>query len=60
MRSFALRTAALAVAMSLSGVALAEKTIITIESWRTEDQAIWDEKILPVFEAAYPEIPNST
>ena len=56
MRSFALRTAALAVAMSLSGVALAEKTVITIESWRAEDQAIWDEKILPVFEAAYPEI----
>jgi len=56
MRSFALRTATLAVAMSLSGVALAEKTVITIESWRSEDQAIWDEKILPVFEAAYPEI----
>lgn len=56
MRSFALRTATLAVAMSISGVALAEKTVITIESWRTEDKAIWDETILPVFEAAYPEI----
>lgn len=56
MRSFALRSAVIAVAMSVSGVALAEKTIITIESWRAEDQAIWDEKILPVFEAAYPEI----
>ena len=56
MRGFTLSTAALAVSLSLSGVALAEKTVITIESWRADDQAIWDEKILPVFEAAYPEI----
>ncbi|MEE9319210.1 MAG: ABC transporter substrate-binding protein [Granulosicoccus sp.] len=46
----------LAVGISLSGLALADKTVITIESWRAEDQAIWDEKILPVFEAAYPDI----
>lgn len=56
MRGFALNTAALAVLVSVSGVALAEKTVISIESWRAEDQAIWDEKILPVFEAAYPDI----
>ncbi|MFK7860014.1 MAG: ABC transporter substrate-binding protein [Granulosicoccus sp.] len=56
MRVNAIKTVTLAVGLSLSGVALAEKTIITIESWRAEDQAIWDEKIIPVFEAAYPDI----
>jgi len=50
------RLSLLAVGISLSGLALADKTIVTIESWRVEDQAIWDEKILPVFEAAYPDI----
>lgn len=29
---------------------------LAIESWRTDDQAIWDEKILPAFKAAYPDI----
>ncbi|MFK7889275.1 MAG: ABC transporter substrate-binding protein [Granulosicoccus sp.] len=56
MRGIALKCIALAVGTCLSGIALADKTVITIESWRAEDQAIWDEKILPVFEAAYPEI----
>lgn len=35
---------------------VAAQTVITIESWRSEDQAIWDEKILPVFEAQHPDI----
>ncbi len=56
MRGFALKAATAAVMVCVSGVALAEKTVISIESWRAEDQAIWDEKILPVFEAAYPDI----
>lgn len=56
MRGIAFKCVALAGGLLFSGVALAEKTIITIESWRAEDQAIWDEKILPVFEAAYPDI----
>lgn len=56
MRGFALKTITLAVGFCVSGIALAEKTVITIESWRAEDQAIWDDKILPVFEAAYPDI----
>ncbi|NND91488.1 MAG: carbohydrate ABC transporter substrate-binding protein, partial [Granulosicoccus sp.] len=56
MRGYALKATLLAVGMSMSGIALAEKTVITIESWRAEDQAIWDEKILPVFEEAYPDI----
>jgi len=45
-----------AVLLSVSSTAVMAKTVITIESWRAEDQAIWDEKILPVFEAAYPDI----
>jgi len=44
-----------ATALTLAGTVAAE-TVITIESWRAEDQAIWDEKILPVFEKAYPDI----
>lgn len=40
---------------ALTGTLMAQ-TVLTIESWRTDDQAIWDEKILPVFEAAYPDI----
>lgn len=46
----------LAVLTLLACGASAAETVITIESWRSEDQAIWDEKILPVFEAQYPEI----
>lgn len=45
-----------AVVFAVSSTAVLAKTVITIESWRAEDQAIWDEKILPVFEAAYPDI----
>lgn len=41
--------------LGLGGTAFAQ-TVITIESWRSEDQAIWDEQILPVFEAQYPDI----
>jgi len=42
-------------ALGFTGVASAQ-TVISIESWRTEDQAIWDDLILPVFEAANPDI----
>ncbi len=56
MRAFVLNTAAMVVGISLSGIALADKTVITIESWRAEDQAIWDDKILPAFEAEHPDI----
>ena len=46
----------------LSGVVCAGFTTpliaadLSIESWRTDDQAIWDEKILPAFKAANPDI----
>ncbi|MEM7566484.1 MAG: ABC transporter substrate-binding protein [Pseudomonadota bacterium] len=46
-------TAAIAL---LTGTAYAQTTTLTIESWRSEDQAIWDEVLLPAFEAQYPEI----
>ena len=52
----ATRNGLLAVALCLSGTAIAEKTVISIESWRSEDAKLWDELILPVFEAQYPEI----
>jgi len=56
MHALTMKSASLALGLCLSGLALADKTVISIESWRAEDQAIWDEQILPVFEAAYPDI----
>ena len=44
-----------AVAMTaLAGAASAGK--ITIESWRNDDATIWKEKIIPAFQAKYPDI----
>jgi raffinose/stachyose/melibiose transport system substrate-binding protein len=40
----------------LSGAAMAEDVTLTIESWRNDDLAIWQEKLIPVFEAANPGI----
>ncbi len=51
----AIRSGLLAVGMCLTGTAAAQ-TVISIESWRAEDQAIWDDLILPVFEAQNPDI----
>lgn len=51
----AFRNSLAVITLGLAGTVAAE-TVITIESWRAEDQAIWDEKILPVFEKAYPDI----
>ena len=39
----------------LAGTAMAETTI-TIESWRNDDLALWQDKIIPAFEAANPDI----
>ena len=33
-----------------------EEVTITVESWRTDDQAIWDDEIIPAFEAEHPGI----
>ncbi len=41
----------------LVGVASAQDTVtLTIESWRNDDLTIWEDTILPVFEAQYPNI----
>ena len=55
MRTALRRTTLAAVGLACSTAALGATTV-TIESWRVEDQAIWDDEILPVFEAQYPDI----
>ena len=47
---------ATAVAAIVSGAsnAFAEDVKITIESWRTDDLTVWQDKIIPAFEAANP------
>ena len=42
--------------LGLAGAADAEDKTVTIESWRNDDLAIWQEKLIPVFEAANPGI----
>jgi raffinose/stachyose/melibiose transport system substrate-binding protein len=49
-------TAATALALStLSGMAFAQTTI-TIESWRNDDADVWNNQIIPAFEASHPDI----
>ena len=38
------------------GAAFAQDVTLTIESWRNDDLAIWQEKIIPAFEASHPGI----
>ncbi|MFT3974223.1 MAG: ABC transporter substrate-binding protein [Amaricoccus sp.] len=38
------------------GAAFAQDTTLTIESWRNDDLAIWQDKIIPAFEASHPGI----
>ncbi|MFT6642020.1 MAG: raffinose/stachyose/melibiose transport system substrate-binding protein, partial [Flavobacteriaceae bacterium] len=56
MLTTAMKGGLLATALCISGTAVAEVTVISIESWRAEDQQLWDELILPVFEAQNPNI----
>ncbi|MCF3641251.1 ABC transporter substrate-binding protein [Rhizobium sp. TRM95111] len=39
-----------------AGIASAQDVSLTIESWRNDDLSIWQEKIIPAFEAANPGI----
>jgi raffinose/stachyose/melibiose transport system substrate-binding protein len=48
-------TAAIAFVAGASA-ALAEDTTVTIESWRSDEAALWREKIIPAFEATNPGI----
>ena len=40
----------------LGGGAFAQDVTLAIESWRNDDLAIWQETIIPAFEAAHPGI----
>jgi raffinose/stachyose/melibiose transport system substrate-binding protein len=40
----------------LAGPAVAQDVNLTIESWRNDDLAIWQEQIIPAFEASHPGI----
>ena len=42
--------------LSTAGIAQAEPATITIESWRNDDLAIWQQKLIPAFEKANPDI----
>jgi raffinose/stachyose/melibiose transport system substrate-binding protein len=55
-RSAILGTTALAFGVMLASVASADDVTLTIESWRNDDLPIWQEKIIPAFEAANPGI----
>ncbi|MER9947253.1 ABC transporter substrate-binding protein [Mesorhizobium sp. M0047] len=50
-----LATATLAI-LAGTGTALAADVTLSIESWRTDDLTIWQDKIIPAFEAANPGI----
>ncbi|MBI1217125.1 MAG: extracellular solute-binding protein [Rhodobacteraceae bacterium] len=40
----------------LAGTAAMANTTITIESWRNDDLTVWQQKIIPAFEKAHPDI----
>ncbi|PSJ58738.1 ABC transporter substrate-binding protein [Kumtagia ephedrae] len=42
--------------LACAGAALAQDKTLTIESWRNDDLAIWQEKLIPAFEKANPGI----
>ncbi len=41
---------------AIAGQAAAQDTTLTIESWRNDDLTLWQEVIIPAFEAQYPDI----
>ena len=42
--------------LGTAGIASAEDAALTIESWRNDDLSIWQEKLIPAFEAKNPGI----
>jgi len=42
--------------LGTAGIAMAQDKTITIESWRNDDLPIWQEKLIPAFEAKNPGI----
>ncbi|PZO73652.1 MAG: sugar ABC transporter substrate-binding protein [Mesorhizobium amorphae] len=51
-----LTLAGLAAATALTGAAQAQDATLTIESWRNDDLQIWQEQLIPAFEAKHPGI----
>ena len=51
-----LAQATISVAALLAAVPAFAASTLTIESWRNDDLPIWNEKIIPAFEKAYPDI----
>lgn len=45
-----------AMLLASGGIAHAEDVTLTIESWRNDDLSIWQDKIIPAFEAKHPGI----
>lgn len=56
MTSKTLKGAFLATTLLSAAAASAQQAELTIESWRNDDLAIWQDKIIPAFEAAHPDI----
>lgn len=54
MKSYAI--AAILLGSAFASTAALAETTITIESWRNDDLPIWQQKIIPAFESAHPEI----
>jgi raffinose/stachyose/melibiose transport system substrate-binding protein len=52
------KLAAVTLGVSLAAIAMPAlaQTTLTLGSWRTEDLAVWQDQILPVFNAAHPDI----
>jgi raffinose/stachyose/melibiose transport system substrate-binding protein len=58
MRSLKTGLVVTALGVSLAAVAVPAlaQTTLTLGSWRTEDLAVWQDQILPAFNAAHPDI----
>jgi raffinose/stachyose/melibiose transport system substrate-binding protein len=56
MRPTRLSTILLATTILGAGAAAAEDVTLTIESWRNDDLTIWQDQIIPAFEASHPGI----
>ncbi len=51
-----LKTLLLGSTLLAGGAAFAQDKTLTIESWRNDDLTIWQDKIIPAFEASHPGI----
>ncbi|MDJ0820249.1 MAG: ABC transporter substrate-binding protein [Paracoccaceae bacterium] len=51
-----IKGALLVTTLLAASAATAQDAMLTIESWRNDDLTIWQDKIIPAFEAAYPGI----